>query len=164
MPDETQKLTPWSGDGSSGNIRLNYEGIADCCTVLVSQSEMMIPEIYRLVAKVDMLLDNGLYLEQASPALKTVYEQFSMSLHSAAANLQSYANTFENVKHAFEFNDLASAQAALEGLDGEGGYDLGPDPEYQPVEGETPLYSPPGGTIGSDVTWNENHDRVIDIK
>ncbi|CAL9427746.1 hypothetical protein [Streptomyces sp. enrichment culture] len=144
------------------DIALVYDDIADCCSVLVAQTDIIIPEVYSLMQKVDTLLDHGLYLEQASPALKTAYEQFSRTLQSAGASLEMYAQMFSNIKTAFENNDNAAMAGALDGLDGDGGY--APEATENPMSEKDPReWAPTGGNIGANVNWNADHTQVTGV-
>jgi hypothetical protein len=138
------------------DISADYAGIAETSSQLTTQCGIIIPEIYTLMGRVDTLLDNGLYLEQASPALKTAYEEFSRSLQMAASNIQGWANILTGISDSFKNNDAALFASSLSGIDGEGGY------ETTAEEVTTPTDDPPewdgskdiGGPTGS---WNEDH-------
>ncbi len=138
------------------DISADYAGIAETSGKLSTQCGIIIPEIYNLLSTVDTLLDNGLYLEQASPALKTAYEEFSRSLQQAASNIQGYANLFTGISDGFKSNDAALFASALSGIDGEGGYETTAEEVQTPTD-DPPEWAPPNGDIGSGGTWNEDH-------
>ncbi|MFR9723402.1 hypothetical protein ACL02R_08530 [Streptomyces sp. MS19] len=143
------------------DILADYEGIADTCGQLSTQAGIIIPEIYTLMNTVSTLLDDGLYLEQASPALKTAYEQFSRTLQSAAGSLQVFANMFTTIKDSFENNDAELFAGTLSGLDGDGGYELTADEVTSPTP--DPAAWDDSKNIGSGVTWNEDHSQVTNV-
>jgi hypothetical protein len=141
------------------DLSADYAGILDTTTKLSTQCGVIIPEIYRLMGEVSTLLDNGLYLEQASPALKTAYEEFSRSLQSAAGNLQVFANIFTSIKDSLQNNDAELFAGTLSSLDGEGGY------EITATEVVSPTPDPPGWDSsknigGTPVTWNEDRTTI----
>ncbi|SFD55564.1 hypothetical protein [Streptomyces aidingensis] len=142
------------------DISAEYAGIAEASQKMSTQCGIMVPEIYSLMEKVNTLLDNGLYLEQASPALKTAYEEFSKSLQMAAANIQGYANLLTAISDAFQNNDAALFAATLSSIDGEGGLELTPEEVTTPTD-DPPEWSPPGGgSDGTPVVWNEDHSQI----
>ncbi|MDT0308747.1 hypothetical protein RM780_17520 [Streptomyces sp. DSM 44917] len=138
------------------DISADYAGIAETSSTLTAQCGIIIPEIYNLLGRVDTLLDNGLYLEQASPALKTAYQEFSRSLQMAASNIQGWANILTQISDSFRTNDAALFAASLSGIDGEGGYEVG----YEEVTTATtapPEWDDSRSLDGPSGTWNEDH-------
>ncbi|MBL1066194.1 hypothetical protein [Streptomyces sp. 7-21] len=144
------------------DIAADYEGIAETCSTFVAQCNIIIPEIYSLLERVGNLLDEGLYLEQASPALKAAYTEFSQSLHSAAGNLQSYANIFTQIKDNFENNDAALFAGTLSSLDGEGGLELEPE-EVTSETPDPPEWDDSKNIGGTALTWNEDGTQITSV-
>ncbi|WP_062207632.1 hypothetical protein [Streptomyces sp. NBRC 109706] len=142
------------------DISADYAGIAETSSKLSAQCNIIVPEIYSLLSKVGTLLDNGLYLEQASPALKTAYEEFSRSMQMAASNIQNWANLFTGINDAFKSNDSALFAATLSSIDGEGGLELTAD-EVETDTPDAPTWGPPGGDLGgTPITWNEDRSSI----
>jgi hypothetical protein len=138
------------------DISADYAGIAETSSQLSTQCGIIIPEIYNLMSRVDTLLDNGLYLEQASPALKTAYEEFSRSLQLAASNIQGWANILTGISDSFKSNDAALFASSLSGIDGEGGYEVTAEQVETPVN-DPPEWDDSKGLEGPTGTWNEDH-------
>ncbi|GAB2901050.1 hypothetical protein [Streptomyces mayteni] len=144
------------------DISADYAGIAETASKLSAQCNIIVPEIYNLLSTVGTLLDNGLYLEQASPALKTAYEEFSRSMHSAATSIQHWANLLTSISDSFKSNDSELFAATLSNIDGEGGFELTAeevetDPTYPPDWEESRNLG------GPDVIWNEEGDEITSI-
>ncbi|KAB8169708.1 hypothetical protein FH609_005265 [Streptomyces sp. 3MP-14] len=142
------------------DISADYAGIAETAGKLSTQCNIIVPEIYSLLSRVGTLLDDGLYLEQASPALKTAYEEFSKSMHMAASNIQNWANLFTGLNDAFQNNDAELFAATLSSIDGEGGLELTAEEVTTDTE-DPPEWGPPNGDLGgTPVTWNEDRSAI----
>ncbi|MDT0320537.1 hypothetical protein E1265_13445 [Streptomyces sp. 8K308] len=141
------------------DLSADYAGILDTTTKLSTQCGIIIPEIYSLMAEVSTLLDNGLYLEQASPALKTAYEEFSRSLQSAAGNLQIFANIFTGIKESLQNNDAELFASTLSSLDGEGGYEVTAE-DFTTTPPDPPAWNDANNIGGTPVTWNEDRTQL----
>ncbi|MDT0267670.1 hypothetical protein RM844_15390 [Streptomyces sp. DSM 44915] len=148
---------------SNDVMHLDYEGIGETCTVLDGQARIFIDEVYRLLYMVRDLLEQGMYLEQASPALQTAYSEFSNSLHAGGTNLMSFAQLFESLRVNYENADNAAMASTLSSLDGEGGH-FEPETEKPlPDSATLPEYNPPQGDIGYDVEWDRDQGIITSI-
>ncbi|RBM20458.1 hypothetical protein [Streptomyces sp. PT12] len=141
------------------DIAADYQGIVDTAGKLSTQCNIIVPEIYDLMGTVGTLLDEGLYLEQASPALKTAYEEFSKSMQMAASGIQGWANLFTDIKTAFENNDAELFAVTLSAIDGEGGLELEPD-EVTADKPPVPEWDDEHNLNGAPVTWNEDRTQI----
>ncbi|UCM90408.1 hypothetical protein [Streptomyces marincola] len=140
------------------DLSADYAGILETTTQLSTQCGIIIPELYRLMGEVSTLLDNGLYLEQASPALKTAYEEFSRSLQGAAGNLQIFANIFTSIKESLQNNDAELFAGTISGLDGEGGYEVTAE-DFTTEPPDPPEWDSSQEIGGTATHWNE--DRTV---
>ncbi|RKN09418.1 hypothetical protein D7319_13270 [Streptomyces radicis] len=131
----------------------------DAAGKLSTTCNIIVPEIYSLMGTVGTLLDEGLYLEQASPALKTAYEEFSKSMQAAAAGLQNWANLLTAIKDAFENNDAELFAITLSAIDGEGGFEVTAN-EVTTTPGEVPKWDSQHELNGTPVDWNEDRTRL----
>jgi hypothetical protein len=141
-----------------GDISADYAGIAETAGKLSTQCNIIVPEIYNLLSRVGTLLDHGLYLEQASPALKTAYEEFSKSMHMAASNIQGWANLFTQLTDAFKNNDADMFASTLSGIDGKGGYEVTGE-EVTTDTPDVPKWDNSNNLGGTPIDCNE--DRTI---
>ncbi len=141
------------------DISADYAGISETASKLSTQCNIIVPEVYNLVSTVGTLLDNGLYLEQASPALKTAYEEFSKSMHMAATSIQGWANLFTQLNDSFKNNDSDLFAATLSSIDGEGGLELTAEDVETDLR-DIPKWDDSHNLGGPDLTWNEDRSQI----
>jgi hypothetical protein len=134
------------------DISAEYTAIAETAGKMATQCNIIVDEIYDLLSRVGTLLDNGLYLEQASPALKSAYEEFSRSMQMAAASIQGWANLLTTIVDSFKNNDADLFAATLSSIDGKGGLEL--DPEEVKTDTDTPKWDESQGLGGTPITWS----------
>ncbi|WBB62043.1 hypothetical protein O7599_05745 [Streptomyces sp. WMMC500] len=137
------------------DISADYQGIADTSHKMSQQCDIIVPAIYGLIGKVSNLLDNGLYLEQASPALNTAYTEFSKSLQQAASAIQVYANLLTQISDAFKTQDADMFAATLSSIDGKGGFETSAEEVHSDKPG-VPDWNPPPGA-GDTGSWSDDH-------
>ncbi|MEV5988813.1 hypothetical protein AB0L85_28035 [Streptomyces sp. NPDC052051] len=89
----------------AGNINLNYNEIQRVAGVMNQAVNDINPLLLSTKSTVEGLLDNGLFMQQSSPALKESYNNLTASLHKAVESINSFASQFNQIKNTVEKMD-----------------------------------------------------------
>lgn len=86
----------------SGNISLDYDEIQNVSNAMRQAATDIVPHLESTRTKVEGLLDNGLYMQQSSPAMKDSYQKLTTSLTQAIDNINQFAKQFDEIKKNIE--------------------------------------------------------------
>ncbi|MBW8817792.1 MULTISPECIES: hypothetical protein [unclassified Streptomyces] len=90
----------------AANISLSYSEIERVSNLLdTSVEETLVPRMDEAKTEVDTLLDNGLVLTKASPALQGQYEKFTQSLKDATDSIKGFAEQFRQIMQSVQDMD-----------------------------------------------------------
>ncbi|WP_030609285.1 hypothetical protein [Streptomyces sclerotialus] len=90
----------------AGNINIDYNEIQRVSGVMKQAVNDINPLLLSTKTSVEGLLDNGLFMQQSSPALKESYSNLTASLQKAVESINSFANQFNQIKNSVEKMDL----------------------------------------------------------
>ncbi|MFH8476581.1 hypothetical protein [Streptomyces sp. NPDC018000] len=93
----------------AGNINLNYTEIVRVSNVMNQAVNDINPHLLSTKTSVEGLLDNGLFMQQSSPAMKAAYEKLTASLQQAVESINSFAMQFTKIKESVEKMDAEIA-------------------------------------------------------
>ncbi|OKI05292.1 hypothetical protein A6A06_11780 [Streptomyces sp. CB02923] len=89
----------------AGNINLDYNEIQRVSGVMNQAVNDINPLLLSTKSSVEGLLDNGMFMQQSSPALKESYNNLTASLQKAVESINSFANQFNQIKNNIEKMD-----------------------------------------------------------
>ena len=87
---------------AANEVQLEYEQIEATAKQLNETSDHVNPQLLSLKTTVDNLLDNGLFLQQSSPALQQAYDQFTIQLQKAVDQINDFAKNFVDIKNTVQ--------------------------------------------------------------
>ncbi|ANW16869.1 hypothetical protein [Streptomyces clavuligerus] len=93
----------------SGNISIDYAEIVRVAGVMNQAVNDINPHLLTTKTTVEGLLDNGLFMQQSSPAMKAAYEKLTLSLQQAVESINSFATQFTKIKESVEKMDAEIA-------------------------------------------------------
>ncbi|MFF4751131.1 WXG100 family type VII secretion target [Streptomyces sp. NPDC002514] len=91
------------------DVLVDYDEIARVATAMGSKLTDISAELRNLETTVSGLLQDGLVFEEAGPALRDAYTDFSNQMKTSAKNIQEYANTFNDILQSLSESDQAIA-------------------------------------------------------
>ncbi|MEU5159063.1 hypothetical protein AB0G74_05550 [Streptomyces sp. NPDC020875] len=94
----------------AGNVNINYSEIIRVSAVMKQAVENIVPMLQSTKTSVEGLMDNGLFMQQSSPAIKASYEKLTVSLTQAMTGITVFAKQFEEIKTQVEALDTAVAK------------------------------------------------------
>ncbi|WP_405747230.1 hypothetical protein OG422_29200 [Streptomyces sp. NBC_01525] len=89
----------------SGNINIDYSEINRVSHAMNQAVNDINPLLVKTKTTVEGLLDNGLFMQQSSPALKESYTNLTASLHKAVESINSFATQFKMIKESVDKMD-----------------------------------------------------------
>ncbi|WP_331737560.1 WXG100 family type VII secretion target [Streptomyces sp. NBC_00019] len=93
----------------SNNVQLQYGQIDTVSTRLQHAVTTINPQLMDLKAAVDNLLNDGLWLQQTSPAMQNAYTQFTGQLTSIVTKIEDFAKQFTAIKTQIDDMDRTMA-------------------------------------------------------
>jgi hypothetical protein len=93
----------------SNNVQLQYGQIDSISAQLDNAVQNINPQLLTLKNSVDTLLNDGLYLQQTSPAMQHAYEQFTTQLQQIVTKIGDFAKQFKDIKTQIEDMDQTMA-------------------------------------------------------
>jgi hypothetical protein len=145
---------------ATGDISADYAAIADASGKLSTECTTIHQKVIDLHTEVSTLLDTALFWRRASPALKTAYTEFSKTVQSGAAQLQSWAAVLTAISDGFKNSDETLFASALSSIDGEGGYELDPGPPIETPVDDPPTWDPPNNG-GTPIAYSEDGETYL---
>ncbi|MFE7317591.1 hypothetical protein ACFU7T_31475 [Streptomyces sp. NPDC057555] len=99
----------------AGNISLDYSEIERVAKVMNDAVRDINPMLLNTKTSVEGLLDNGLFMQQSSPALKESYNNLTTSLQKAIESINSFATQFNSIKEQIQKMDEEIAKSTKNG-------------------------------------------------
>ncbi|MEU9608298.1 hypothetical protein [Streptomyces sp. NPDC048057] len=96
----------------AGNISINYAEIERVSKVMDQAVKDIVPMLTNTKASVEGLLDNGLFMQKSSPAMKLSYDKLTTSLTTAITGITTFAGQFEKIKAAVQEMDTSIAKGS----------------------------------------------------
>ncbi|KUN18371.1 MAG: hypothetical protein HOV82_19865 [Streptomyces sp.] len=93
----------------SNNVQLQYGQIETVSTQLTHAVTTINPQLMQLKGSVDNLLNDGLFLQQTSPAMQHAYEQFTVQLTQIVTKIEDFAKQFTAIKTQIDDMDRTMA-------------------------------------------------------
>ncbi|MFF4354442.1 WXG100 family type VII secretion target [Streptomyces sp. NPDC001530] len=93
----------------SNNVQLQYGQIDAVATQLNNAVTNINPQLLQLKGAVDNLLQDGLWLQQTSPAMQGAYEQFTVQLTQIVTKIEDFAKQFTSIKTQIDDMDRTMA-------------------------------------------------------
>ena len=91
------------------NVQLEYQQIDTVSSQLNNAVNNINPQLLTLKNSVDNLLNDGLFLQQTSPAMQHAYEQFTNQLQQIVQKIGDFAKQFTDIKT--QINDMDTTMA-----------------------------------------------------
>ncbi|MBF6043707.1 hypothetical protein GO001_00540 [Streptomyces sp. NRRL B-1677] len=83
-----------------GNVSIDYAEIDKVAKTMNDAVTNIVPMLQSTKTTVEGLLDNGLFMQQSSPAMKASYEKLTLSLSEAMKGITAFAGQFQKIKTA----------------------------------------------------------------
>ncbi|WP_420036481.1 WXG100 family type VII secretion target [Streptomyces sp. cg28] len=99
----------------NNNVQLEYGQIDKVATELDHAVLTINPQLMGLKNSVTFLLNDGLWLQQTSPAMQHAYEQFTGQLTQIVNKIEDFAKQFKAIKT--QIDDMDRTMAAQIGGD-----------------------------------------------
>lgn len=93
----------------SNNVQLQYGQIDTVATQLQNAVTNINPQLLSLKSAVDNLLNDGLFLQQTSPAMQHAYAQFTDQLTQIVTKIEDFAKQFTSIKTQIDDMDRTMA-------------------------------------------------------
>jgi chaperonin cofactor prefoldin len=91
------------------DVLFDYEAIENTSTTLDRAVQNIVPQLETLKRDVEGLLQNGLVLKNASPAITEQYRTFHTNLQNAINGISQFATQFRELKKNIEEMDTKVA-------------------------------------------------------
>ncbi|MEU8548832.1 hypothetical protein [Streptomyces roseoverticillatus] len=96
---------------AQGNINIDYVEIDKVSKTMDDAVTHIVPMLQSTKTTVEGLLDNGLFMQQSSPAMKMSYEKLTQSLSEAMKGITTFAEQFRKIKTAVAQMDADIAKS-----------------------------------------------------
>ncbi|NUO43560.1 MAG: hypothetical protein HOV82_16170 [Streptomyces sp.] len=93
----------------SNNVQLEYSQIVTVSTQLQNAVHNINPQLAQLQGSVDNLLNDGLFLQHTSPAMREAYFNFTTQLTQIVNKIEDFAKQFESIKTQIDDMDRTMA-------------------------------------------------------
>ncbi|MYT71727.1 MULTISPECIES: hypothetical protein [unclassified Streptomyces] len=93
----------------SNNVQLEYSQIDNVATELNHAVLTINPQLMKLKNSVTVLLNDGLFLQQTSPAMQHAYEQFTAQLTQIVSKIEDFSKQFTSIKTQIDDMDRTMA-------------------------------------------------------
>lgn len=106
----------------AADVFIDFNEIATTAKNMGTKLSAISKELTDLETAVSGLLQDGLVFEKASPALKEAYDTFSSQMKTSAANIQSYADNFNQIATSLGDSDtklMGEIRTAIEKMKAE---------------------------------------------